>query len=100
MRYRYLDRSRIGVLGLSMSGGVAAILASMDARIRSAILYSPALGPLRGMLSWMPREQIDRLDLGEAVEVLPSWYLKKRFFETVDYIVPSDVMRGLKLRSS
>ncbi|MCX8161494.1 MAG: alpha/beta fold hydrolase [Candidatus Bathyarchaeota archaeon] len=97
MRYRYLDRSRVGVLGLSMGGRVAAILASMDARIRFAILYSPALGPLRGrMLSWMPREQIDRLDLGEAVEVSPGWYLKKRFFETVDYIVPSDVMREIK----
>ncbi|MEM2740233.1 MAG: alpha/beta fold hydrolase [Candidatus Bathyarchaeia archaeon] len=97
MRRRYIDRSRVGVLGLSMGGRVAAILASMDARIRFAILYSPALGPLRErMLSWMPREYMDRLDLGEAVEVSPGWYLKKRFFETVDYIVPSDVMKGIK----
>lgn len=97
MRQRYVDRSRVGVLGLSMGGRVAAILASMDRRIRFVVLYAPALGSLRErMLSWMPREYMDILDRGGAVEVSPGWYLKKRFFETVDYIVPSDVMRDIR----
>ncbi|MBS7641750.1 MAG: alpha/beta fold hydrolase [Candidatus Bathyarchaeia archaeon] len=97
MRQRYVDKSRVGVLGLSMGGRVAAILASMDRRIGFVVLYSPALGPLRGrMLSWMPREYMDILDLGGAVEVSSGWYLKKRFFETVDYIVPSDVMKDIR----
>ena len=98
MRQRYIDRARVGVLGLSMGGRVAAILASMDARIRFAILYSPALGPLKErMLSRISREEVDKLDKGEAAEVSPGFYLKKQFFETVDYIIPSSIMSRVKI---
>lgn len=98
MRQRYIDRARVGVLGLSMGGRVAAILASMDARIRFAILYSPALGPLKErMLSRISREEVDKLDRGEAAEVSPGFYLKKQFFETVDYIIPSSIMSKVNI---
>ena len=98
MRRRYVDRRKIGVIGLSMGGRVAAILASRDKRIKFAILYSPALAPLKDrLLSQIDREKVEKLHSGESVEFSRGWYLKRKFFETVDYIVPLDVMGDIKI---
>jgi len=99
LRRRNIDRDRVGVIGLSMGGRVAAILASKDKRVKFAVLYSPALGPLRDRsLSFMSREKIERLNSGEAVEFFAEgWYIKKTFFETVDYIVPLDIMDSIRV---
>lgn len=98
LRRRNVDRDRVGVIGLSMGGRVAAILASKDRRVKFAILYSPALGPLRDrFLSSMSRESIERLNSGEPIEVSGGWYLKREFFETVDYIVPLNIMGSINV---
>lgn len=99
LRQRNIDRNRIGVIGLSMGGRVAAILASKDKRIKFAVLYSPVLGSLRERsLSFLGKEKIERLNSGEAVEFFAEgWYIKKAFFETVDYIVPLDIIDSIKV---
>jgi len=98
MEQRNVDGDRVGVLGLSMGGRVAAILASKDRKVKFAILYSPALGPLKErFLSQMGKEELEKLDSGEPIEVSSGWYLKKEFFETVDYIVPLDIMKSVKV---
>jgi dipeptidyl aminopeptidase/acylaminoacyl peptidase len=40
---------------------------------------------------------MDKLDRGEAAEVSPGFYLKKQFFETVDYIIPSSIMSRVNI---
>jgi len=98
MRRRSVDRGRVGVIGLSMGGRVATILASKDERVKFAILYSAALSPLRDkFLSQMGKDKMEKLNSGEAVEVSNGWYLKKGFFDTIDYVVPFEVMGGIKI---
>ena len=93
-----VDKEKIGVIGLSLGGRVAAILASEDRRVKFVILYSPALGPLRErFISQLNDESLKDLDLGESVEVSAGWYLKKPFFDTVDDPVPLEVMDRIKV---
>jgi len=95
---RNVDKERVGVLGLSMGGRVAAILASKDERVKFAILYSPALGPLKEkFFSQMDKKKLEKLNSGEPIEVSSGWYLKKEFFETVDYIIPLNIMDRIKV---
>lgn len=97
---RWVDREKVGILGLSMGGRVASILASKDKRVRFVILFSPALGPLRErFLSNLDKETLGRLDSGEAIRTnyKNGWYLKKPFFDTLDYLVPFDVMNKIKI---
>ena len=94
----WVDKERIGVIGLSLGGRVAAILASDDERLKFAILYSPALGPLREkFISLQTDETLKKLASGEAVKVSEGWYLKKPFFDTLDSPVPLDVMDRIKV---
>jgi len=96
-KQRDVDKDRIGAIGLSMGGRVAAILTSKDSRIKFAVLYSAALSPLRQrFLSPARKEDSEKLDAGEAVQVGEGWYLKKPFFDTVDEPVPFDVMNRIK----
>ncbi|MEM1507507.1 MAG: alpha/beta fold hydrolase [Candidatus Bathyarchaeia archaeon] len=98
LRQRNVDGERVGVIGLSMGGRVAAILASKDERIKFAVLYSPALSPLKErFLSLMNKEALRRLESGEPIEVSSGWYLKKAFFETIDYVVPLDIMGKIRV---
>ena len=94
----WVDKEKIGVIGLSLGGRVAAILASDDERLKFAILYSPALGPLREkFISLQTDETLKKLASGEAVKVSEGWYLKKPFFDTLDSPVPLDVMDRIKV---
>jgi dipeptidyl aminopeptidase/acylaminoacyl peptidase len=45
----------------------------------------------------MDKSKLERLNLGEAVEVSNGWYLKKDFFDTIDYVIPFEVMGGIKI---
>jgi len=91
-----VDKNRVGVIGLSMGGRVAAILASRDSRVRFTVLYSAALAPLRErFLSQTGGEALQKLDAGEAMGVGNGWYLKKPFFDTIDDPVPFDVMNRI-----
>jgi len=93
-----VDRERIGVIGLSMGGRVAAILASRDRRARFAVLYSAALGPLRErFLSQIEEATLQKLDSGEAIKVGDGWYLRKAFFDSIDDPVPLDIMGNIEV---
>jgi len=92
-----VDKERIGVIGLSLGGRVATILASHDERLKYVVLLSPALGPLRErFMSQIGDEAKERLERGEAVQVSNGWYLRKRFFDTIDEPVPLDVMARIR----
>lgn len=94
----WVDKEKIGVIGLSLGGRVAAILSSKDERVKFVVLYSPALGPLRDrFISQLSDEALKKLTSGQAVKVSEGWYLKKRFFDTLDSPVPLDVMDGIKV---
>ena len=93
-----VDKERIGVIGLSMGGRVAAILASRDRRVRFAVLYSAALGPLRErFLSEIAEATLQKLDSGEVIKISEGWYLKKAFFDSIDDHVPLDVMGNIEV---
>jgi len=88
-----VNSEMMGVIGLSMGGRVAAILASKDRRVKFVVLYSAALTPLRQrFLEGLDKGSLDRLENGEAVMISNGWYLKKPFFETLDTPVPLEVM--------
>ncbi len=93
-----VDDKLIGVIGLSMGGRVASILASMDKRVKYIILYSAALAPLKQMFEGIiGSEKLDRLNRGESVSLNNGWYLKKPFFDTVDETIPYEVMNKIKV---
>jgi dipeptidyl aminopeptidase/acylaminoacyl peptidase len=103
MEQRWVDREAVGILGLSMGGRVAAILASRDRRVKFVILYSAALGQLvPRFLSGIEGYSIlkamkEEPDSRTVIEVREGWYLKKPFFETLDEVVPLDVMDRIKV---
>mgnify|MGYP000191499081 CR=1 FL=1 len=98
LKQPYVDEKRIGVIGLSLGGRVASIIASKDERLRFVVLYSPALGPLREfILSSIGEEGLRRLESSGEVEVSSGWYVKRGFFETVDYIIPLNIMDRIKV---
>ena len=93
-----VNPEKIGVIGLSMGGRVAAILASKDKRIRFVVLYSAALSSLKEkFLGQLEKEDLKKLEKGEAVHIGNGWYLKKDFFETVDSPVPLEVLDKIKV---
>ena len=93
-----VDKEKIGVIGLSMGGRVAAILAAKDKRVRYVVLYSAALSGLKERFrAQIGEESLERLDSGEAVKVGNRWYVKKPFIETIDDPVPLLVMNRIKI---
>ncbi len=87
-KQRLVDTEKIGVLGLSMGGRVAAILALKDRRVKFAVLYSPALGCLKDRWLQQIDAQRNLFESGKPIEVTAGWYLKKAFFDTIDNMVP------------
>jgi len=97
-KQRMVDKLRTGVIGLSMGGRVAAILASRDKRVRFAILYAATLSPLRErFLAPVGKEDLERLKKGDTLKIGDGWYLKKSFFNRVDETVPLKVMHKIKV---
>lgn len=103
MGQRWVNREAVGMLGLSMGGRVAAILASRDRRVKFLILYSAALTPLvprfqLGIKGYNPIEIMKaRLDSLALLEVKDGWYLKKPFFETLDETVPINIIDRIEV---
>ena len=92
-----VDDKLIGVIGLSMGGRVASILASKDSRVRFVVLYSAALAPLKQRFKdGFGSETVEKLEKGEAISLNNGWYMKKPFFDTIDDTVPHDVMSKIK----
>jgi len=93
-----VNPEKIGIIGLSMGGRVAAILASKDRRVKFIVLYSAALAPLKErFLRDLEKESLEKLEKGEAVHIGNGWYLKKSFFETVDSPVPLEVLDKIEV---
>jgi len=98
LSFPYTDPERMGVIGLSMGGRVAAIIASRDKRIKFIVLYSAALIPLRKkFLSLLKKEDWKRLEEGEAISIGGGWYLRKPFFETLDSPTPLQILDKIKV---
>jgi len=94
----FVDPERIGIIGMSMGGRVAAIIASRDKRVKFLVLYSAALIPLKKkFLSLIKKEDRKRLEEGEAVNIMDGWYIKKQFFETLDSPVPLHILDRIKV---
>jgi len=93
-----VDPGKIGVIGLSMGGRVAAILASKDKRVKFVILYSAALASLKDrLLKILERSELEKLERGEAAHIGNGWYLKKSFFESVDSLVPLEILDKIRV---
>ena len=93
-----VDPGKIGVIGLSMGGRVAAILASKDKRVKFVILYSAALAPLKDkLLKNLEKNDLEKLEKGEAAHIGNGWYLKKPFFESVDSPVPFEILDMIRI---
>ncbi len=80
---RRVDRSRVGVVGVSLGGLVAALLAGSQQEIKSAVLLSPVARAdemAQSMLTTAMRETLSnegRIDVG-------GLYLGKGFFEDIN----------------
>ena len=93
-----VDDKIIGVIGLSMGGRVAAILASKDNRVKFVVLYSAALAPSKQRFrDDLNSESVEKLEKGEAIPLNNGWYMKKPFFDTIDEPVPHNVMGKIKV---
>jgi len=50
-------------------------------------------------LSQISEEKLEKLNSGEPIDLYPKWagwYLRKPFFDTIDYIIPINVMSNIK----
>jgi hypothetical protein len=56
-----IDFSRIGVVGLSMGGGVAGLLCGQDARVKAAVFWNAVSVPKLASLSALTREAQDAM---------------------------------------
>jgi esterase/lipase len=93
-----VDDKIIGVIGLSMGGRVASILASKDNRVKFVVLYSAALLPSKQrFLDGLNSESVEKLEKGEAISLNNGWYMRKPFFDTLDSPVPHDVMGKIRV---
>jgi len=92
-----VDKNRIGILGLSMGGRVAACVTASDPRVKYAVLYSAALTPLEERFrAGVDEGQNKKLLAGESIQVGKGWYLKKGFLDDIDNNVPTEVMNKIK----
>lgn len=90
-----IDNSRIGVLGLSQGGLVAACTAARDNRVKTAILWSPVAVPAFTYATLLGAETVSKaleLEDGEMIEATLPWgattSLKKPFYQELFLIDP------------
>jgi uncharacterized protein len=99
-----VDPERIGIIGLSQGGLVAASAAGQDARVKSLVLWSAAANPASNFTALLPMELIQQglaLPDGEALPVTLPWgeetSMKRGFFEelfTVDPVAAITAYNG------
>lgn len=90
-----VDPERIGIIGLSQGGLVAASAAGQDARVKSLVLWSAAANPASNFTALLPMELIQQglaLPDGEALPVTLPWgeetSMKRGFFEELFTVDP------------
>ena len=97
-KQKFVDEERIGVIGLSLGGRVATILASKDERIKFIVLLSPALGPLKEKaISLIDDEALKSLNSVESIEFERGWYLKRSFFDSLDDPISLKIIDEIKV---
>lgn len=90
-----VDSRRIGVIGLSQGGLVAACLAACDSRVKSVALWSAVAIPVHTYSALLGKDSVDRAinaDPFEEITAGISWggitVLRKEFFEELFLINP------------
>lgn len=90
-----VDPERIGIIGLSQGGLVAAGAAGQDARVKALVLWSAAANPASNFANILPMETIQAglaLADGEALPVTLPWgeetSMKRGFFEQLYTVDP------------
>ncbi len=90
-----VDSARIGIIGLSQGGLVAASAAGQDARIKSLTLWSAAANPASNFANILPLETIKAglaLEDGKALAITLPWgeetSMKRAFFEELYTVDP------------
>lgn len=93
-----VDLQRLGLIGLSLGGLVAAETAERDDRVQSVVLWSPSTNPLDGFKSLLGAENVTAgLQSGsEPINIVLPWdeeiALKTPFYEDVHNIDPVAAM--------
>ncbi len=90
-----IDTERIGIIGLSQGGLVAAETAGQDSRVASLVLWSAAANPASNFANILPLETIQAglaLPDGEALPITLPWgeetSMKREFFEELFTVDP------------
>jgi cephalosporin-C deacetylase-like acetyl esterase len=90
-----VDPERIGIIGLSQGGLVAASAAGQDARVKSLVLWSAAANPASNFANLLPMDVIKAglaLPDGEALPITLPWgeetSMKRGFFEELFTVDP------------
>jgi hypothetical protein len=90
-----VDPSRIGVIGLSQGGLVAACVAARDQRVKSAVLWSAVAIPVHTYSALLGSDAVEtslKVDPGTAIVANLSWggttTLRKEFFDELFTINP------------
>jgi uncharacterized protein len=86
-----VDAERIGVLGLSMGGGVAASVSGQDSRVKSTILWAPLSDDPPDMLQYMLGAYHERpnLESEDFIDFRGGNTVGKAFFDELPEIKPS-----------
>lgn len=90
-----VDASKIGIIGLSQGGLVAASTAGQDPRVKSLVLWSAAANPASNFTNILPMDMIKEglaLKDGEALKVSLPWgeetSMKRPFWEEMFTVDP------------
>lgn len=78
----WVDDNRIGVLGLSLGGGIAAVVTGRDDRVKSAVLLSAVARPKEDFAHIPPIEPTE--------DELPAQYIGAEFQKDLDNFRPLD----------
>lgn len=88
-----VDARRIGVLGLSLGGFVAAVAAGADKRVRSAVLWSAVARPLRVFRSIHGKKAFDAIESTGRLDV-GGLCITRRFVEDAAATDPAASLAG------
>ena len=78
----WVNDERIGVLGLSLGGGIAAVVSGRDERIKSAVLLSAVARPMEDFSNIPPIDPVE--------EELPAMWIGQKFRDDLKNFHPLD----------
>jgi len=85
------DRERLGVLGLSMGGCVAACLAGRDPRVKALVLWAATAHPGRIFERLLPQ-----FEEGQQVLDMNGWGIGRQFLEDARTLHPLEEIRSYR----